>query len=104
MSMDPVAKYVLLDDDISKGILAWLSIGIDPNAVHQGVSPTVFMAENGGFVNSDAETGPPGGPGGPPLNGTFPTHVPTTQPSLLIPLSALLLLRPRLKSSPPRQS
>ncbi|KIJ51849.1 hypothetical protein M422DRAFT_58782 [Sphaerobolus stellatus SS14] len=79
--MDPVPEYILLGDNITDGVFAWLSIGINPDASYTP-SPAVVLAEEGGVTNPNAPVGgpggpsgngtAPGGPGGPPGNGTAP--------------------------------
>ncbi|KAA8899512.1 Intradiol ring-cleavage dioxygenase, partial [Sphaerosporella brunnea] len=57
-SMDPVFEYVLLGDEVSEGVLAWISIGIDASASYD-VSPAASWTENGGV--SDSNSGGIGG-------------------------------------------
>lgn len=66
---DPVVQYSLLGDDISEGIFAWISFGIDLT-VQETVSPAVYYGEDGGVANADSNAGGPGG------NGTMPTGTP----------------------------
>lgn len=58
--MDPFIKYVLLGDDISDGILGWLSIGIDPTVDYTVTNAATWTAD-GGVVNADADVGGGGG-------------------------------------------
>ena len=74
---DPVVEYVLLGDDISEGIFAWISFGMDATAAYN-ISAAAYWTANGGVVNPDAGAG---GPGGPPPSGTgFPGGPPTGAP------------------------
>ncbi|KAK0205771.1 aromatic compound dioxygenase [Desarmillaria ectypa] len=60
--VDPVLEYVYLGDDISDGLLAWGSMGIDISASHS-ISSAATLTEDGGVENSSS--GPGGGaPGG----------------------------------------
>ena len=68
---DPLLEYVLLGDDISQGIFAWISVGIDASNVFN-VSAAATLTKDGGVANPNAGMG--GGPGGP--NGTFPSGGP----------------------------
>lgn len=66
-SMDPFLQYVLLGDDISEGILAWISIGIDTTQNYTTTAASIWT-DNGGVANSNSVGG-----GSPPSggNGTF---------------------------------
>ncbi|CAI6336170.1 unnamed protein product [Periconia digitata] len=59
-NVDPVVDYVLLGDDISQGIFAWIAFGMDATA-NQSVTPAVYYTENGGVKNPNGVSGPPGG-------------------------------------------
>jgi hypothetical protein len=67
--MDPFVEYVLLGDSIEDGIMAWISIGIDPTS-SQDIEDAVTLYEEGGVENPDS--GAPGGgpPGGDPPSTT----------------------------------
>lgn len=62
---DPFVEYVLLGDTVEAGILAWISIGIDPTEDTE-VSNAATYYEDGGVVNSDGASAL----GGTPPNGT----------------------------------
>ena len=74
--VDPFATYVLLGSDISDGVLAWTTIGVNITADYT-VSAAATIYADGGVENEGATGGGPdgaGGPGGAPpgLNGTEP--------------------------------
>ncbi|KAH8831043.1 aromatic compound dioxygenase [Flagelloscypha sp. PMI_526] len=58
--IDPVVQYVYLTDDISDGIFAWASMGIDLTNSHT-VSAAATWTEDGAVLN--ANSGAPGGGG-----------------------------------------
>ncbi|OQD61991.1 hypothetical protein PENPOL_c014G05988 [Penicillium polonicum] len=69
-TIDPFMEYVYLGDDISDGIFAWISVGMDPT-VDSSVSPAAYYTEQGGVENENSGMGgggsPPGGsPSGAP--------------------------------------
>ena len=66
---DPFVEYVLLGEDVSEGVLAWISIGIDPTS-DQEIEAAATWYESGGVTNPD---GGMGGGGGEPPNGTVPS-------------------------------
>lgn len=45
--MDPVMEYVLLGDDINDGIMAWISIGIDPTTDYDVVAAAAVHSDSG---------------------------------------------------------
>jgi protocatechuate 3,4-dioxygenase beta subunit len=45
--MDPVVEYVLLGDDITDGIMAWISIGIDPTTDNDVVAAAAVYSDSG---------------------------------------------------------
>jgi len=45
--MDPVMEYVLLGDDITDGIMAWISIGIDPTTDNDVVAAAAVYSDSG---------------------------------------------------------
>lgn len=49
-STDPFVKYIKLGDKTEDGILAWISIGIDPNRDYE-VSAAATHHEDGGVTN-----------------------------------------------------
>lgn len=71
---DPFVEYVLLGEDISDGILAWISIGIDPTS-DQEISSAATHFEDGGVANESGDMG--GMPGGGAPNGTMPSGMPS---------------------------
>lgn len=72
--MDPFVEYVLVNpDDIAEGVLAWISIGIDPTADDEITSAATYY-KDGGVANENSGMG--GGPGGSPPNGTMPSGTP----------------------------
>ncbi|KAL5492671.1 hypothetical protein ACEPAI_4118 [Sanghuangporus weigelae] len=58
--IDPVMEYVLLGDDISDGILAWSSLGIDTTASYT-VWSAATLTEDGGVANENSDPGRPSG-------------------------------------------
>lgn len=46
-TMDPMAEYVLLGDDITDGVMAWISIGIDPTADAEILAAAAVYKSNG---------------------------------------------------------
>ncbi|KAF7183927.1 hypothetical protein CNMCM7691_004417 [Aspergillus felis] len=50
--IDPFKKYVLLGEDVSNGIFAWISVAIDPTAGRE-LSPTAYYTSDGGFENEN---------------------------------------------------
>jgi hypothetical protein len=69
--MNPFVEWVQLGEDITDGVLAWISIGIDPTADSK-VSSAATSYESGGVANENSMGGMGGGdaPGG--GNGTAP--------------------------------
>ncbi|KAF2709264.1 aromatic compound dioxygenase [Pleomassaria siparia CBS 279.74] len=64
---DPMVEYVLLGDDVSQGIFAWISFGMD-TASNYTVSPAVYLTSDGGVENENFGAGmgaPPSGSGAP---------------------------------------
>lgn len=62
-SMDPLVEYVLLGETVEEGILAWISLGIDPAADNTITSAATYYAQ-GGVENQNAGGGMGGGSGG----------------------------------------
>ncbi|PBK91738.1 aromatic compound dioxygenase [Armillaria gallica] len=58
--IDPVLEYVYLGDDITDGLLAWGSMGIDLSASYV-VQSAATLTENGGVANGGFSGGGPGG-------------------------------------------
>ncbi|KXT01611.1 hypothetical protein AC578_8017 [Pseudocercospora eumusae] len=67
--MDPFVEYVLIGDSIEDGVLAWISLGIDPTADDAITSAGTYY-EDGGVANENSGMGGPGG------NGTAPGGTP----------------------------
>lgn len=72
---DPVVEYVLLGDDVSEGIFAWIAFGMDATSAYN-ITAAAYWTENGGVANEDAGSGMGGGapPSGAP--GSAPTGAP----------------------------
>ncbi|KAI5790299.1 extracellular dioxygenase [Geopyxis carbonaria] len=70
---DPFVEYALLGENVEDGLLAWISIGVDPTADNT-VEQAATLTEDGGVVNPDFALG--GGAGGPGGNGTMPSGAP----------------------------
>ncbi|KAH0367061.1 aromatic compound dioxygenase, partial [Aureobasidium melanogenum] len=66
--VDPVVEYILLGDDVSDGVLAWISMGVDMTN-NQTVSPAGNYYRTGGLMDSSS-SGMGGGMGGGAGNGT----------------------------------
>lgn len=68
---DPFVEYVWLGNTPQDGILAWISIGIDPTEDEE-ISSAATYYKDGGVASddSDAMGGGGGGAGGNPPNGT----------------------------------
>ncbi|KAH8832291.1 aromatic compound dioxygenase [Flagelloscypha sp. PMI_526] len=68
-NIDPFLEYVLVGSDISQGIFAWVSMGINTSNAHVA-SNAATLTSNGSVANANAMGGGPdgmgGGPGGPP--------------------------------------
>jgi hypothetical protein len=64
--MDPFVGWVQLSDDITDGIMAWISIGIDPTADEE-VTSAATIYKTGGVANENNSMG--GGMSGGPPNG-----------------------------------
>lgn len=76
--MDPFVEWIQLGDDITDGVMAWISIGIDPTADDE-ITSAATIYKDGGVANENSGMGGgPGGPGGegPGGNGTVPTGAP----------------------------
>ena len=70
---DPFIQYTLISDDITDGILGWISIGIDPGS-DQSISSAATHYKEGGVANANGGMGGgPGGPGGNMTGGAAPT-------------------------------
>ncbi|OCL13289.1 aromatic compound dioxygenase [Glonium stellatum] len=84
---DPFPEFVYLSEDITDGLLMWISIGIDATANRSAnVSYAAYLAADGGHDNPNASQFGGGGAGG---NGTFNGTMPNgTVPSGGVPSSA----------------
>ncbi|KAJ5253918.1 hypothetical protein N7497_011016 [Penicillium chrysogenum] len=72
-TIDPFMEYVYLGDDVSDGIFAWITVGMDPTQ-DTTVTPAAYYTEEGGIENENS--GAPGGGGSPPggaPSGALPT-------------------------------
>ncbi|KAJ5519333.1 Intradiol ring-cleavage dioxygenase, core [Penicillium expansum] len=78
-TIDPFMEYVYLGDDLSDGIFAWISVGMDPT-VDTTVSPAAYYTEEGGVANENSGAGMGGGGGGAP-SGSFSGAAPTSSPT-----------------------
>ncbi|KXT05590.1 hypothetical protein AC579_10108 [Pseudocercospora musae] len=58
--MDPFVEYVLLGDSVEDGVLAWISLGIDPTA-DDAITSAGTLYEDGGVANENSGIGGPGG-------------------------------------------
>lgn len=66
---DPVVEYVLLGDDVSQGLFAWIAFGMDSTAAYN-ITPAAYWTSEGGVTNPDAGAGMGGGP---PPSGALPS-------------------------------
>lgn len=79
---DPFVEYVLLGEDVADGILAWISIGIDPS-VDNEISAAATLYEDGGVASENdgmgglGEGGGDGGGAGEPPSGSDGGAVPS---------------------------
>ncbi|KAK0464250.1 Intradiol ring-cleavage dioxygenase [Desarmillaria tabescens] len=69
--VDPVLEYVYLGVDVSDGLLAWGSVGIDLTASYS-ISAASTLTEDGGVANENS-LGGGGGMGGAPNGTDFPS-------------------------------
>ncbi|THW09375.1 intradiol ring-cleavage dioxygenase [Aureobasidium pullulans] len=69
--VDPVVEYILLGDDITDGVLAWISMGVDM-INNQTITPAGNYYRTGGVMDSSSSGmgGGMGGGGDEPGNGT----------------------------------
>ncbi|KAL4874272.1 Intradiol ring-cleavage dioxygenase [Aspergillus karnatakaensis] len=76
--IDPFVEYVLLGEDVSDGVFAWISVVVD-SSESTSVTPAAYLTEDGGVENENSGMGGPGGgAGGPP--GGVPSGVPSGVP------------------------
>lgn len=71
-TIDPFVEYVFLGEDVSDGIFAWISLGMDATADKE-VNIAAYLTEDGGVENENSGMG--GGPGGEMPSGA-PSGVP----------------------------
>ena len=71
---DPVLEYVLLGDDLSDGILAWVTVVVNQSATYDPTYSFTYASGGGVAESGGSEMFPPGvtGYGRPPTNGTNP--------------------------------
>jgi hypothetical protein len=81
-STDPFVEYILLGDSLEDGILAWISIGIDPTESSDITSAATYYKD--GVANSDSEMGMGGGgaPSGGAPSGSGPMPSGTAVPAV----------------------
>ncbi|KAJ5611954.1 hypothetical protein N7528_009059 [Penicillium herquei] len=68
-TIDPFMEYVFLGDDVSDGIFAWITVGIDATE-DSDITPAAYYTENGGVENEDSGMGGGGGGGSGPGSST----------------------------------
>ncbi|KAJ5166268.1 uncharacterized protein N7482_005049 [Penicillium canariense] len=59
-NIDPFMEYVLIGDDVSEGIFAWISVGID-GTEDTDVTPAAYYTSEGGVENESSGSGMGGG-------------------------------------------
>ncbi|OOQ82041.1 extracellular dioxygenase [Penicillium brasilianum] len=64
-TIDPFMEYVLLGDDLSDGIFAWISVGVD-STEDTSVNAAAYYTEQGGVENESSGMGGGSGGGGSP--------------------------------------
>lgn len=74
-TMDPFIQYVQISDNIEDGIMAWISLGIDPTADSEVSSAGTHYA-SGGVANENSGMGGGGGAPGGNSTGGAPTGAP----------------------------
>lgn len=79
--VDPFAEYVLLGSNISDGLLAWTTIGVNLTA-NYSVNAAATIYADGGVANENVMGGGPDAPGGGLPNGTASTNGTFTAASL----------------------
>ncbi|KAJ5484849.1 hypothetical protein N7539_004837 [Penicillium diatomitis] len=85
-SIDPFMEYVLLGNDISDGLFAWITVGVD-STEDSTVTPAAYYTEQGGVENENSGMGGGGGSGGPggsgaPRSGGFSSMAATPSSSM----------------------
>jgi hypothetical protein len=76
-TIDPFMEYVYVGDNVSDGIFAWISVGIDATK-DSSVTPTAYYTEQGGVENESSGMGGGGGGSG---GGVSPPGASTTSRS-----------------------
>lgn len=61
---DPFVEYVQLGDDLSDGLLAWITVALDPNSDHSAnlTAAAHYYADGGVAVNGSSKGDPPSNP------------------------------------------
>ena len=67
--LDPFVEYIMIGDTLEEGILAWISIGIDPSSSSSVLSAATIY-ESGGVANENTGMGGAPGSGNTTGNGT----------------------------------
>jgi hypothetical protein len=62
-TIDPVMEYVYLGEDVSDGIFAWITVGVD-SSEESDITPAAIYSEDGGVEVESSGAG--GGGGSPP--------------------------------------
>lgn len=62
-SIDPFMEYVFLGDDVTDGIFAWITVGIDGKE-DTDTTPAAYFTEDGGVENPNSGMGMGGAPPG----------------------------------------
>ncbi|KAL3431654.1 Intradiol ring-cleavage dioxygenase [Aspergillus tetrazonus] len=75
--IDPFVEYVLLGEDVTDGIFAWINVVID-SSQSTSVTPAAYLTEDGGVENENSGGfgGGSDGPGGSAPGGSAPTGAP----------------------------
>lgn len=73
-------EYVLLGDDVSDGIFAWISVGVD-STEDTSVSAAAYYTEQGGVENESSSMGGMGGGSGSPPGGSSAYSAPGGRPT-----------------------
>ncbi|KAJ5720350.1 uncharacterized protein N7483_008284 [Penicillium malachiteum] len=62
-TIDPFMEYVFLGDNVSDGVFAWITVGIDATE-DSDITPAAYYTENGGVENEDSGMNMGGSPPG----------------------------------------
>ena len=75
--IDPFVEYVLLGEEVTDGIFAWINVVID-SSQSTSVTPAAYLTEDGGVENENSGGfgGGSDGPGGSAPGGSAPTGAP----------------------------